>query len=730
MAGESGAVWAIDIGQSSLKALYLSTERGYVEVMGFDNIQHGKMLSSEDVTAAERQELIALSLRKLVTTYDLSGADIAVSVPSQNSFIRFVNLPPVEAKRIPEMVKFEAVQQIPFDINDIQWDWQLMTEPTSPELKVGIFAIKNEVANAALEPLTAEEIEANYVQIAPMALYNFLLYDHPELVASDNQAAVVINIGATSSDIIVCTKSAVWQRCVLIGGNNFTKAIANTFRLNFEKAEKLKRTAAMSKYARQIFQAMKPVFSDLTSELQRSLGFYNSANPNTKVTKIIAMGGGSKLRGLLQYMQQTLQMPVERPDSFKKLAMASSVSQAKFHENVGDFGVVYGLALQALGLARIESNLLPRTVTRSREWAKKGRYFIAAACMLLAVSLMSFARTGLDKMNYGKQADTRDQIQRIITEATNLKTKLTDFQDRAAQYETIIAKNYTIFGDRKIIAQVQQEIISALPNEKNTPDQKDLYQAFAKGDVAGVKKVPRRQRKQIFITGLSVYYSSDLGSAVFGEKVSDFQSRVSSQESTGSTESTEGTTDAAVKTDKGFVVSMVGYSPYGPNVSEFSKLFDPSNVDKQKDKWGFVTRLGNLEITDGDKKIYLQLYKKTERSHYQPEIKDLDLAQDIAPGIGEYKTGSNAVIEEVLIDPMTGETMNKQGTVINDHWFTLNLKFLIKDSNAPAVTAAPAAPAASSAPASNASSTTNANKTTTTSTTRTSSSGRNAVDFE
>ena len=93
MAAETGSVWAIDIGNNSLKALYLSTERGVVEVVGYDNIQHGKILSGDNITDAEREELIAISLRKLVTKYDMSMDEIAIAVPSQNSFARFVNLP-------------------------------------------------------------------------------------------------------------------------------------------------------------------------------------------------------------------------------------------------------------------------------------------------------------------------------------------------------------------------------------------------------------------------------------------------------------------------------------------------------------------------------------------------------------------------------------------------------------------------------------------------------------
>ena len=108
MASKTGAVWAIDIGNNSLKALRLSAIGGGVEVIGLDNIQHGKILGRSGITAAEMEELIALSLRQFVRQNELDQGGIIISVPSQNSFARFVDLPPVEEKRIPEIIKFEA----------------------------------------------------------------------------------------------------------------------------------------------------------------------------------------------------------------------------------------------------------------------------------------------------------------------------------------------------------------------------------------------------------------------------------------------------------------------------------------------------------------------------------------------------------------------------------------------------------------------------------------------
>ena len=523
MALEYSSVWAIDIGNNSLKALRLRNAGGVVEVIGFDNIQHGKVLTGSGIKPAERDELIALSLRQFVKQNDLGKDDIVISVPSQNSFARFVKLPPVEPKRIPEIVKFEAAQQIPFDINDVQWDWQLMTETGSPETKVGIFAVKSDVVSSVLEHFARENVTVSYVQMAPMALYNYALYDYSDLGKSDNQATVILDIGAENSDLVVCTQSTVWQRSVPMGGNAFTRAIADAFKLNFEKAEKLKRTAPMSKYARQVFQAMKPVFTDLASEIQRSLGFYNSSNPNTKLSKIIALGGGTKMRGLLKYLRQTLQIPVEMPDSFKRLTISSAVSAAKFHESVCDFGIVYGLALQGLGLARIESNLLPRSIARSMAWAGKTKYFTAAACAVLLVSLMCFARTALDRVNYANNNQVRQKIDNIINAAEQADNKLKAEESKGLQSEAIIEKEFKFFDYRDVVPLLHQTIISVLPNEKNNSKQEELYRAFAGGDVKGVKNFERKERKQIFVTGMSVYFTDDIASAQFG--AADFTGR-------------------------------------------------------------------------------------------------------------------------------------------------------------------------------------------------------------
>ncbi len=741
MAAASDAVWAIDLGNNSLKALHLMAVGEAVQVIGFDNIPHGKILAS-GVSAAEKEELVAITLRQFVQRNDLSYDPIIISVPSQNSFARFVTLPPVEAKRLPEIVRFEAAQQIPFDMNEVQWDYQLMSDPDSSEKKVGLFAIKNEVVNSALESFEREELQVSYVQMAPMALYNYLLFDRPDLVGSEKRATVIVNIGAESTDLVVCTASSVWQRCIMMGGNAFTNAIAETFKLSFEKAEKLKRTAPVSKYARQIFQAMRPVFTDWSGEVQRSLGFFTSSNPDVKVTRVIAMGGGTRLRGLVKYLSQTLQLPVEKPDAFKRLAVGAGVSAAKFHENVSDFGVIYGLGLQGLGMARIESNLLPKSKTRALAWEGKMKYFVGAAVMLLAVSAACLGRVVLDKINYTRNTSTRDQIKRVANEAKAVTANTEGIQTLEQDYLDRMKKDFEWFRYRDVIPKLHEIIISALPNAQTNPEQKDLFEAFARGDATKVKQVPRPARKQLFLTTISVYYTDDLEKAQFRQSASmrrdalmrdaqmeegegyddEMMKQMAEIYGADYMQQMMGTTAAAQKSS-GFVISIEGYSPY----QDIGALLDPPDVKGNRSKWGFVTRLENLkQFLHLDVDSPFEVFDKGGTQFILTKG-PADPDTDIPTGIGEWQfipdapaPGTTATANMygmgmgqqngtwILVDPMTKEIISaepekdpygnpkydntgKPIKKVHDYWFRLQFKMVWTDApkSAPPTGAAP-----------------------------------------
>ncbi len=701
----SHGVWAIDIGTNALKAIRMQEGDDGLEVIGFAFVEHKKVLSSGELNDAEKDQILADTLRKFLDENDIGNEEVAISIPGQSSFARFIKLPPVEAKKIPEVIRFEAVQQIPFDINEVEWDWQLMDNPDSPDKEVGIFAIKNEVISEVLDHFAQENMRISCVQISPMALYNYACYDRAEeLAKSSDKAVVIMDMGAENTTLVICTRNTVWQRNIRIGGNTFTEAIADAFKLSFQKAEKVKRTAPVSKHMRQIYTAMKPVYTELGSELQRSLGFYSSSSQgrNKTFTHMIATGGGMKLQGLSKYLQQTLGTTVVKPDSFKKLHVSPEVSSAKFHENVSDFPAVYGLGLQLLGHARIQTNLLPKKIARAMAWSQKAKILSVAASFLVVVMLLGAGRAFRERQLYEANATARREVASIVRQAQDVRSQVSQQEGRKAPLLERVEAAKDLFNHRDVIPLLNETILGCLPNADNTPDQAQLFEAFRSGDVEAVVDIPRNQRKQMFLTRVMIEPAQDVSQSAFPEAERGASRRDRAPARTGGWGEPEemqmremtgirrmspdrdrgrpsrpDVSDQPAEHKAGFVLLIEGYSPY----ERISELLDPTGVSGDPSRWGVITRFANLDEIMPDRPF--ELYEQGNIAHFKVETGRVDLqSSDMPAGIGVLKevqrvpeeltdtrrttrttgmgrTQDRITTEEVLIDPMTQEEISR-----------------------------------------------------------------------
>ena len=371
-------VWGIDVGQCALKALKLQWRDGKLRALGFDVIEHAKILSQPD---ADEQALIRSALAKFLSRNSIKGSTVVISVPGQASFTRFIKLPPVEMKKIPEIVRYEARQQIPFNLEDVVWDYQTISPPSAGprEVEVGIFAMKRDIVADYVSDFLAMKIEPDIVQMSPVALYNFLRYDRKDLKG----ATILIDVGAENTNLVIADGDRVWIRNIPLGGNNFTAALAKEFKLPFSKAENLKRHAAESKHARQVFQAMRPVFGDLLTEIQRSIGYYTSLHRDSRIESVVAMGNAFRLAGLTKFISQNLGVEVLKAESFPSLGDAEALGAPLFRENVLSFGVVFGLAIQGCGLATIGTSLMPPEILSAKVMRRKRPFFVAAGVAVL-----------------------------------------------------------------------------------------------------------------------------------------------------------------------------------------------------------------------------------------------------------------------------------------------------------------------------------------------------------
>lgn len=403
----SGAVWGIDIGQCALKALRCRVHDDGVRIVSdaFDYIEYPKILSQP---GADPTELVGDALRQFLSRNSVVGDRVAISVSGQAGLARFIKLPPVEAKKIPDIVRYEARQQIPFDLNDVIWDYQRMgvgseEEGFALETEVGLFAMKRDAVFRALDPFLKSDIEVDIVQLTPLVLYNYLCFDQlGELPSAEEydpenppESIVIISVGTDATDLVISNGFRVWQRPIPLGGSHFTKALTKELKLTFAKAEHLKRNATAAPDPKAVFQAMKPVFNDLLTELQRSISYFSNLDRAAKIGRVIALGNATKLPGLRRFLTQQLGFEIEKLDSFPTLVGSQVVASPSFQENLLSFPVAYGLALQGLSKGAVYTNLLPREIIYDRLVKRKKPWAVAAVATILLGCCISFAAYSL-----------------------------------------------------------------------------------------------------------------------------------------------------------------------------------------------------------------------------------------------------------------------------------------------------------------------------------------------
>lgn len=486
--GSANVCWGVEIGAGAVKAVKLEKTAEGVRVVDFALVPHAKVLSTPDL---DQNEAIRVALSTLSHRVDLSKASIAMAVPGHSAFARFAKLPPVEPKKVPDIVKFEAVQQIPFALAEVEWDYQTFAAPDSPEIEVGIFAMRSEQIKEQMSLYEGAGLVPDVVTLGPVAAYNALAYD---LEFSENtEGTIILDVGTTSTDLIVAEAGRVWIRTFPIGGHHFTEALVEKFELPYSKAEKLKREASSSKHAKHVFQAMQPVYGDLAQDVQRSIGYYQSLHPDANLSRLIGLGSTFSLPGMRRFLKQQLDLNVYKLEGFKR-AQLEGVEDQNFQAAAGSLATAYGLALQGLDYAALRANLMPVEVIRRAMWKRKLGWFGVAACISAATGAAMFMRPIMDRVQI-EANDPPSSIQRVAREAQQLKSDANAVTDSApASYLATNLKGLTSWRDiyPHIVNDVGLMIESANSFEglrgESTENQSEAAYYFEKLDINYVGK--------------------------------------------------------------------------------------------------------------------------------------------------------------------------------------------------------------------------------------------------
>jgi type IV pilus assembly protein PilM len=654
---KGNAVWGIDIGQCALKALRCrphEKDPRRLVVEAFDYIEYPKILTQPE---AEPAELVREALQTFLSRNDLAGDTVCMTVGGQSGLMRFIKLPPVESKKIPDIVKYEARQQIPFSLDDVVWDYQQLTGGSEEdgfalEPEVGLFAMKRDQVARALAPLEEAGIEIDLIQLAPLAVYNYVCFDRLEELKTQTYdptrppaSTVVISVGTDTTDLVVTNGFRVWQRNIPIGGNHFTRALSKELKLTFVKAEHLKRHATQADDPKAVFQAMRPVFSDLLAEIQRSLGYFMSLDKAAKIGEVIALGNAMKLPGLQRYLAQNLEQEVKPIDDFSRLTVGSASGNAQFKENILSFAPAYGLCIQGLAKSELKTNLLPEEiVTRRMVRSKKPWAVAGVAAMLAGLTFNYFTHVAA-----WRDVNVNDSTwQPVLSQATSSAGQAKSKEDERQSIRT--AATSIIDIQNKLVSNVEgrlrwlellKAVDMALPKDER-PREENAAHVMS--------------REELHITAIDNQYFADVGAEYFTPIQSAYWDSKGGQPG-------EAAAGAAPAADP-FAASADGAATAAPAAAPEAAPTGPGwviqltghhfhNADPKDDTWIFLNRTllknlaeGTVLLPDGD-----------EGEMIEVPIKDLAITH-------AWRVADKPLVDHV-IDPdamLFGDSYTPQGS--------------------------------------------------------------------
>ena len=497
---QTAGVWGIDIGNCALKALhcYLNREDGSLVADAFDYIEYPNILTEPDI---EPGDLVHDALTQFLSRNSIKGDKVAISVAGKNGITRFIKLPPVEPKRIPDLIKYEAKQVIPFDLKEVILDYQRLggekMNDLALEVDIGLFAMKRDVAYQLLEPFDDVHIPVDFVQLTPVTLYNTAMHEYmtnlpsPEEYDPENPPPFIgfLSMGTDNTDLVLTNGFKIWVRDIPIGGNQFTKALTTEMKLTFAKAEHLKRNANASTDKKALFQSMRSVFSNFVDEIQRSIRYFISLDRYATIDKIVGFGNAIQLAGLRKYLEQNLGITVEVANDFNNVNLTEIKNNPSFTDNIKTFAVCYGLCLQGLGLANLGTNFLPREIVHARIINSKKPWMATAAALLLLGATISF---GSHVSHW--QTSQNSAFQSLVSQAKSIASEVSTFNSQKEEEDKKFNENKDIGNDLLAHAGRSVEWLELMK----------VIDAALPSDPAGtnVQDIPIQRRNQVQIENI------------------------------------------------------------------------------------------------------------------------------------------------------------------------------------------------------------------------------------
>ena len=338
----------VDIGSSSVKAVELRGKIGDLQLvsLGYESLE------PDSVVDGQIMELNSVSnaISSIFNEHKIKTTKVAAGVNGHSVIVKNIVLPQMSSEELQESFAWHAEEHIPFDITDVTLDYHV-TGSSDEALHVLLAACKRDKVANLRQAIQLAGKQPTVIEVDAFALQNCYEMNYDPQA---NQVVALLNIGAGTTNINILNGSrSVFTRDATFGGNQYTSLLQKELGLTFEQAEQIKRGMPLPENLedRNITAILETVSDILALEIQKTMDFYRATveDGGQAVEKILISGGGSKLKGLVDFLSRRFEIPVEIFDPFRKIKVdARGFDPEYMREVVPEMAIAVGLALRGV----------------------------------------------------------------------------------------------------------------------------------------------------------------------------------------------------------------------------------------------------------------------------------------------------------------------------------------------------------------------------------------------
>lgn len=301
--------------------------------------------------------IVASAIKNLYKNLEVKNRKVATSISGYSVIVKKIDLPPKQDADLEATIQEKAEQYIPFDINDVNLDYDLLTPETTPEgggeaagetKEVMLVAAKKDMVDEYVSLLQLAGLSPMVLDVDAFALQNAFEMNSPEqqgCYALVNIGAEELGINAVKSGVSMFTRDSSY------GGAQITEAIMKELKVGFEEAERIKLGGIKVEKEKAILEEIfTSVVSSWTQEIKRALDFLATTYPDETIERIFLSGGSCRIPGFQKYLEVETGIPVELFNPFSNLIVNEKRFDAKYLSYMApQAAVAVGLALRSIG---------------------------------------------------------------------------------------------------------------------------------------------------------------------------------------------------------------------------------------------------------------------------------------------------------------------------------------------------------------------------------------------